>query len=127
VQRNLLTAALTLTIIFGFAASASAKVLDTGSGTGFAAARGEMTKPRKLSVYVTASPSQRIDVQWDFTCWGKGFKFAFRDGTIKVGSGTTFQLPRPLKHPTKCHLNASALQTDFSVSPFLFIRLSGTR
>lgn len=102
-------------------ATADAKLIGQGSGTSFASASGSAKHPRKfLRVQVTTdNDPQSVDVSWSVSCQGRHFRFESRQGTFNVTTPAVKPLPRPVKRPTKCHVDVSASQTDFFVDPFL--------
>jgi hypothetical protein len=96
---------------------AQAKLIGQGSGTGFASASGAAKHPRLLRTQVvSSSPAPlNVDVSWAVSCNGRGFRFDAKQGTFNAWAPFVRRLPRPVRHPTKCHVEVSALQTDFSL------------
>jgi hypothetical protein len=127
-MKRLLTFTLALALLA--VPAAQAKVVAKGSGTSAASAGGSVKSPKKLFVDVNDSTTfgQTIDVSWSVSCTAPGFKFAFKQGSFVKITRIYRRLPVPLKHPSKCHVDASASQSDFFEPPFvIYLKLVAKR
>jgi hypothetical protein len=103
------------------AAAAHAKLIRSGSGTSSAIVSGKVKEPKRLSVSIDAKAPgpQAIEVSYGVTCRAEPSKFDFKGGEFEAVTPLSRRLPIPIKRPDKCHVTASASQTDFSQPEFV--------
>lgn len=107
-------------------ATASAREIGSSNGTGYVSASASARHPHTLEA--TVSTPKAVEISWGVDCTRNYTRkhrgdFDSASGQFIAGSSVVFRLPRPVKHPDRCHLNVSAIQSDFLLNPFL-IRIS---
>jgi hypothetical protein len=104
-----------LAVALAAAPSAEAKPIDTGSASGdyaIAQASGNVKKPGTIRVKVTASPRQKVSVNWTMVCSQPDGGAGSKDGKFTAKTPVTRTLKKPAKKVTDCTVSALAQLSD---------------
>jgi hypothetical protein len=110
------------------AAAASAGTIGSCSSSGefaICAAQGTATKPLTITVTVTSSPDQTVDVNWSMGC-SLGYSVAGSSGEFTARTPFTRTLSHPFHQPDSCDVAAGAGLLYGSGSLHVFIASSST-
>jgi hypothetical protein len=93
------------------ATALASEVIDTGKASGdfaIATASGTIENPGTLKVKVTATPGQKVSVNWIVACSQPDGGAGSKDGEFTARAPVTRTMRKPATHVTSCTLSASA-------------------